>query len=202
MNVEVNIRDEAGPALVRIQTGLRNRQALHAQIARDGENFLKTYGRTISAEHHRTASRLGAKPTNHLLNAYQAIESEGKPELAELRIPRASRLRAAFGDYVVRPGSGKTYLTIPDHADVYGRRVREFPEGTFRFAILHAHRVFPVLLFAAAGGRHKAGDVAYWLRRELTIQADTTLIRFDLLAEEARDSVEEYIDTLRRGGEA
>ena len=121
--------------------------------------------------------------------------------MAVLRIPRASRLRAAFSDYVARPGSGRTYLTVPAHAETYGKRAGEFPQGTFRFAVLHAHRVFPVLLFAADGGRHTKGEVAYWLRREVKIRKDPALIRFDLLAEEARDSAEEYIDELRRGGQ-
>jgi hypothetical protein len=139
-------------------------------------------------------------PSKHLEKAYAAIESEGKSEQAEIRMPRASRLRAGFGDYVARPGAGKTYLTIPAHAAVYGHRVGEFGQGAFKFAVLHGARVTPVLLFAADGGSYKKGDVAYWLKKQVAFKEDATLIPFGLLAEEAKDSIEEYIDELRHGG--
>ena len=202
MNIELNITDTDGPLLARIQSGLRNRKGLHSRMAADGEKFLKQSGREIAATQHRTAERLGANPTRHLEESYQAIEGEGKDEQAELRMPRASRLRAAFGDYVLRPGSGKTYLTIPDHAAVYGRRVGEFAEGTFKFAYFGKNRLYAALLFAEDGLGWKKGDVAYWLRQEVAVHEDATLIRFDLLAAEVRDSVEGFIDDLRRGGAA
>ena len=200
MSISVEITDTNGPLLTRIETGLRDRKSLHTRIAGNTERFLKKYGREISVSRHRTAESLGANPTNHLAKAYAAIESEGKPEQAEIRMPRASRLRAGFGDYVARPGAGRTYLTIPATAATYGRRVGEFPEGTFHFAVFHGARITPVLLFTEDGLGHKKGEVAYWLKTEVNIAEDATLIPFNLLAEEAKDSIEEYIDDLRKGG--
>jgi hypothetical protein len=196
--VNIEVQGMTGPMLARVSTGLRNRRALHTQIAGDAERYLKATGFKKAQGQHRSAERLGANPTGHLAKAYANIESAGTDEQAELRIPRASRLRAAFSDYVARPGAGKKFLTLPGHAETYGRRVGEFSEGTFRFAILQGARVYHVLLWAEDGGAHAKGDVAYWLKREVTIKQDATLIRFDLLAQEARDSAQEYLDELIR----
>jgi hypothetical protein len=96
-------------------TGVDDEQVvgLHAdaRIAGDAEIFLKKAGKQIAATQHRTANTLGATPTGHLGEAYEGIESSSGADKIELLIPGASRLRAAFGSYVVRPKNSK-YLTI------------------------------------------------------------------------------------------
>ncbi|RYD38766.1 MAG: hypothetical protein EOP87_00940 [Verrucomicrobiaceae bacterium] len=90
-----------------------------------------------------------------------------------------SGLGRAFRDVTIRPGAGKKFLTIPACAETYGRRVGEFPPDEFKFAILYAHRPFPVLLWRFSGGKHKRGDLAYWLRRSVVQKQDRTLLPSD-----------------------
>lgn len=197
INLRVSYNDEAGPLLLRIITGLQNRKPLHAKIAADGEAYLKKTGREKAQSQHRSAQILGAAPTRHLEKAYQAIEGEGTDTAALLRIPRASRLRAAFGAYVLRPGNGKKYLTIPVAKEAYGRRAGEFPDLQFMRV---GPRKTPILARATPDG--EGIETMYVLAKSATIQAAPELIRFDLLTEHARDSAQEYIDGLRNGGPA
>lgn len=184
---------------------------LHAQIAGDAEAFMKAVGPGIAAGNHRTAQRLGANPTGHLAAAYQAIESESDATGAALLIPRASRLRAAFGPYTLQPKSSK-YLTIPTHRESYGRRARELddlfviarpgkglvlarrdddgPDANSRFLL----RANPGKR-RSARGRDAGIEVMYLLVTDAEIPEDPNLIPFEELANEAQRSAAEYIDT-------
>ena len=54
-----------------------------------------------------------------------------------------------------------------------------------------------MLLFAASG------EVAYWLRRSVTIKQDRGLLPFDAIGPDARDTTAKYLKTiLRKGGMA
>lgn len=196
IQLDITLTDTAGPLLTRIRTGLANRAQLHRKIAGDAEAYLKKSGAAKAKTQHRSAETLGAKPTKHLEKAYQAIEGTGTADGALLRMPRASRLRAAFGEYVLRPGSGRKYLTIPAHPEAYGRRAGEFPDLFFV-------RVGPRQTAALArkvDGRETM-EILFFLTKSARIKHAPDLIRFDLLAEAARDTVEEYIDGLRNGGQ-
>jgi hypothetical protein len=196
IRLDIEIQDQAGPALARIRTGLTNLKPLNTRIAADAERFLKRSGKGIAAGQHNTASTLGARPTRHLEKAYQAIEGEGGAEQATIRVPRASRLRAAFGDYVVRPGSGKKYLTIPANKAAYGRRAGEFENLVF---VRVGPRQTPALA-RKVRGREDRLEVMYFLTRAAKIKHEPTLINFQLLAEEARDSAQAFLDDLSKGG--
>ena len=197
IQLDIEITDTAGPLLTRIRTGLANRGPLHSKLAGDAEAYLKKSGAAKAKTQHRSAETLGATPTRHLEKAYQAIEGTGTADGALLRMPRASRLRAAFSEYVLRPGSGKKYLTIPAHKDAYGRRAGEFPD---LFFVRVGPRQTPALARKVDG--RETMEIMFFLTKSARIKHDPTLIRFDLLAEEARDSVGEYIDGLRKGGTA
>lgn len=198
IHVRVQIDDQAtAPMLMRLTSGLRNRGALHARIAVEAQRFLKDAGVRISKNQHRTAEMLGAKPTRHLEKAYAAIESESSEAAAVIRVPRASRLRAAFGDYVVRPGSGKRYLTIPVHKDAYGRRAGEFPD---LFFVRVGPRQTPALARKVSTG--EGMEVMFFLTKAAKIRHAPELIPFDLLGQQAADAVEAYVDSLLGGGEA
>lgn len=196
IRLDIEITDTAGPMLTRIRTGLAARGPLHSKIAGDAEAYLKRTGATKARTQHRSAERLGATPTKHLEKAYQAIEGTATADSALLSMPRASRLRAAFSEYVSRPGSGKKYLTIPAHKDAYGRRAGEFD----LFFVRVGPRQTPALARKVDG--RETMEIMFFLTKAARIKHDPTLIRFDLLAEEARDSVGEYIAGLRKGGQA
>lgn len=185
--------DASGAMLLRMASGLKNRGALHARLAVGGEAFLKEAGLRISKNNHQTAEMLGAKPTRHLEKAYQSIESGSSDAAAVIRIPRASRLRAAFGDYVVRPGSGKKFLTIPVHKDAYGRRAREFDDLFFATV---GPRMTPVLARKSSSG---GMETMYLLTKAAKIKHAPDLIPWDLLEDELRELVEEHLDDLMKG---
>lgn len=158
----------------------------HNAMATAAESALKDFGRNTTQEH-RTATRLGAAPTGHLTKAYQQVEGQSDRASARLLIPRASRLRAAFGKYTVRPGPGKTYLTIPVAAEAYGKRAREI-DGLVPMRV--GPRKTPILARPNADG----GITTYYLlATKADIKEDTGLIPFDDLTATARDAAEIYI---------
>lgn len=153
---------------------LQDRRGMHAAMAAQARLFIQEY--LLHTPRHKTAERLGATPTGFRARNAEAIRDDSNAEEAAVLFPRSTGLGRAFHDVVILPGTGKTYLTIPDHPLTYGRGVRDFPEETFKFAILHAHRPFPVLLFAEGPNK---GDVAYWLRRRVIQKQDRSLLPSD-----------------------
>jgi hypothetical protein len=104
------------------------------------------------------------------------VQEDSDDEQGSVLIPRSTGLARAFSDVVIRPGSGRKFLTIPAHAETYGRVVRDFPEGTFKFAVIKSWKIFLALVWEETGGRHEKGEVAYWLRRAVTKKQDRTLL--------------------------
>ena len=177
--------------LATLQDRLADRAGLHAQIAGDAEKFVKTRGFATAQTEHRSAAKLGASPTGHLERAYNSIESTSDATAAVLHVPRASRLRAAFGAYVLTPVKSK-YLTIPVDAESYGRRAREFED-------LAAARLGPrKTLFLIRQLPDGKIQTLYVLVKSASIPADPSLIPFADLEQEAADSAEEYYDEIVR----
>lgn len=179
--------DHTAQELELAAAAMGNPAGMHAKMAGAGEDYLKEYGRQHSPSQHRTANRLGATPTGHLEDAYNRIESSSSEKAASLWMPGASRLRAAFGSYVVRPTGGRKYLTIPVAAEAYGRRAGEIDGLIFM-------RVGPnktPLLAKPDGDRI---TTYYLLAREASIPEDPSLIPFDRLTEKVTDAAGEYID--------
>lgn len=174
--------DQAAIAAAR----LANPAALHTRMATAGERFLKQYGRATAQGEHDTANRLGARPTGHLEDAYSRVESAGDSSAARLFIPAASRLRAAFGAYTVRPGAGKKYLTIPVAAEAYGRRAGTV-DGLIFMRV--GPRKQPVL------GKPDGDRITtyYLLVTEATIPEDPGLIPFADIYAEGTDAAEKYL---------
>ena len=185
VNLTIELTGDVSASLQRLRTGIADRSQLNARVAGAAENWIKDYGRATTPDQHATATRLGATPTKHLERAYASIESKSDAAAAYLLVPRASRLRAAFSDYVVRPGSGKKFLTIPACAAAYGKRTGEFPGLVF---VLAGKKLTPALAM-------KSGDtvtIYYWLVKSATIHQDRKLIPFDQLLEDAADVAGEF----------
>ncbi len=167
---------------------MANRLALHEKIAGEAEAYILLRGPVESATRHRTATRLGASPTGHLEKDYAKAKGVADESSAALLLPRASRLRAAFGPYVCRPGPGHKFLTIPVNAAAYGRRAREFDD-------LVPIRAGPkkTLILARDLGEGRL-ETMYVLVPSVSIPEDSSLINWDKLAEVVRDTAEEYFD--------
>lgn len=198
--------DYQGVDLSGLQDSLANSTELNARVAGDAERFMKREGPRLAAGKHRTAETLGATPTGHLGEAYEGIEGISDATAATLLVPAASRLRAAFGAYVLTPKKSE-FLTLPAHREAYGRRAREFDD-------LFPMRVGPkqtlVLARRVEGSRDESlrtrtnqrrqsrrftqAEIMYVLVTKANIPADETLIPFAELADEARDSAEAYLN--------
>jgi hypothetical protein len=188
LNVAVNDNGVASDLAVLINA-LSDRGELHAHLAVGVTDFIRAYLR--ETPRHNTASRLGASPTGFRERNAADIRAISDSENAITLIPRSTGLGRAFGDVTLIPGPGKTYLAIPADARSYGKSPRDFGEGVLKFAILRAHRVFPVLLFAADGA------VAYWLRRSVTQKQDRSLLPSDEgLREVGRRAATQYLQDI------
>jgi predicted transcriptional regulator len=210
MKLTIDISDRLEEELSQIAAGLRDKGPLHAQIATDAEAFVKARGAATAATEHRTANSLGANPTGHLVDAYQAIEGQSSAEGALLLVPSGGRLAAAFGPVTIRPKSSK-FLTIPVAKDSYGKRAGEFGDELFFLRVGPKRQ--PVLArrqervetggFNRSKGKRydnsKPLEVLYVLTTESNIPEDRNLIPFDDLADAALDSTEEYLDNLIGG---
>lgn len=186
LRIELKLEGLGPEEFATLRETLADPAPLHAQIAGDAERFVKTIGPKIASRQHRTAWSLGATPTNHLAEAYQAVEGQSSAAAAVLVAPRNSRLRAAFGAYTIKPQRSK-YLTLPVNRDAYGRRAGEFED-------LFPVRVGPKKTLVLARDTGSGIETMYLLAKQATIPEDKTLLPFEELAEAARDSAEEYID--------
>lgn len=192
MTITVDLTDAASREVQGLRTRLADSVSLHAAMGGGAEKFIKDFGARTSQGEHSSAQRLGAKPTGHLAKAYASIESKSSADAATLLIPRASRLRAAFGGYTARPGPGKTYLTIPVAAEAYGKRAGEIPDLQFMRV---GPRKTPILARPDSDG---GITTFYFLAKEANIKADEGLIPFDDLTAAAADAAELYL--LGEGG--
>jgi hypothetical protein len=187
MSLRVDITFEGEDQLAALTDALGDKAAMHGRIAKDALVFVREFGKKKAPGEHRTAGRLGARPTGHLERAYAGIESESDESQAALLVPRASRLRAAFGGYTLTPTRSK-YLTLPVSKDAYGRRAREFDD------------LFPVRLgprkslFLARETEGGGLETMYFLTNSVNIKEDASLIPFREIFDGAADSVEAYLD--------
>ena len=199
LTIQVTGLSQATDELQNIRGALASRSQLHAAIASKAEQFTEDYLRGSS--NHKTAQRLGAKPTGFRARNSRSIESASNEETAIVRIPRSTGLGRAFSDITIKPSNGRTYLTIPACAETYGRVVREFPADAFKFAMFQGAKPCVALLWAEDGGSHRKGDVAWWLRREVTQKQDRGLLPSDEGYQGvARDRALEYIESLKNRG--
>jgi hypothetical protein len=177
IEVDLSGADEAARAMQDFRNALADRRGLHARMSVGVKQFTQDYLRKL--KRHRTAERLGARPTGHHARSANVLEAEHDNEEARLVIPRNTGLGRAFGFVVLRPTGGRKWLTIPAHARTYGRGVRDFPEGTFQFTTLFANRPFAVMRFTKSGPGYQKGDVAYYLRKMVYQKQDPTLLPSD-----------------------
>ena len=188
---------EVDMALHELRNALASRGPMHARMAVRGQQLTQDYLRKLNR--HRSAQHLGATPSGHHAKAAARVEAHSDEQQASITIPRNTGLGRAFGDVVIRPGSGRTFVTIPAHQETYGRSVRDFPENTFRLAVIESWRTFLALVFRETAGGHVKGEVGFWLKREVKQKQDRTLLPSDEgYAKVARAAAGEYLNTILR----
>lgn len=197
LSIDVIGLAEATGELQRIRAAFADRRELHGLIAGDARDLTRDF--VAKDASHKSAQLLGATPTGFRKESAKRITAVSNEEFAAVKIPRNTGLGRAFGDIIIVPGSGRTYLTIPADIETYGKSARLFPQDSFHFAVLQTHRgPAPVLMWSKTSGGHTKGTVAYWLRRKVIQKQDRTL----LPSEEdyrkiGRDRAVNYITSLR-----
>lgn len=199
LTIEVRLTgvDEVASDLQALRNGLTRRGPLHAKMAVRGKQFTQAHLRGL--DRHKTAERLGAKATGHHNKAAASVGAQSDEDEALIVIPRRTGLGRAFGNVVLRPGSGRKYLTIPAHKRTYGRSARDarWGDDPFQFVLLGRYRA---LIFK--DGEDK-GEVAYWLKREVSQKQDRSLLPSDAeYMDVGNKAATEFFDTLLRKGGA
>ena len=120
---------------------------------------------------HRTASRLGARPTGHLEKGAARITSHATADRATVRVPIAGIARA-FRDLEIVPVKAKA-LTIPVSAAAYGHRVRELARMGWSIFRPKGHDV----LMGSRNG--SAAEPLYALKKRVVVRQDRTLLPSD-----------------------
>ncbi len=184
----IEISGNAMAATLRLGGLLVDRSEMNARLATDMLRYVQDFGSRTVPEKHQTANTLGATPTGHLEQAYQAVQQVSGDSSASLIFPRASRLRAAFGPYAIVPTNGKTYLTIPAAAEAYGKRAGEFSD---LFFLRVGPNQTPIL--ARATGRGQI-QTMYVLVKQANIPEASDLLPWAELPSEAGRSIENWID--------
>lgn len=209
LQVTIQIGGQLQESLADLREGLQDKAAMNLRIATESEKWIKSpevAGR-ISAEQHRTANKLGAAPTGHLEDAYQAIDAVSDADSARLLIPSHSRLRAAFGGYTIKP-TKKKFLTIPIAAEAYGKRAGEFDDLFVMSrpgkALMLARRdkgdsqrgFMRARTYQNRRNRDRDANIKplYLLLPSADIKGDETLIPFKKLEEVAVTAALDYID--------
>ena len=142
------------------------RRHLHSVAGTAVQEAVRTHLLRYARSHHKTAYRLGARPTGVLSRAASAVGMQATPAAAEISVA-APGIARALRPLHIRPKRRKS-LTIPISAESYGRKVDEL-RAKFRI-----YRVGRILL-----GKHQ-GDAAptplYALSRGVTIPMEPGLL--------------------------
>ena len=101
-----------------------SRAEVYSAAGRAVMNHVQRHIRSYMHAKHHTAESLLARPTGHYEKGAAAITMSADQSGAEVRIPIPG-LRRAWEDVQIRPGPGKSALTLPKAAVAYGKTVDE-----------------------------------------------------------------------------
>ena len=185
-NISVNISTPQLDGIIeRVSPGAR--AELYREIAAELSETVRDHLRAYALSHHKTASRLGARPTGNLEDA--KVEATSGTDGATVTVA-ALGIRRALGPLEIRP-KGKQALTIPVAAVAYGRSV----------AYLKAHGVDIFRpkgknYLATTEGKGKSAKIVplYILAKRATLKHEPGLLPSrDTLAANALEAATAYI---------
>ena len=151
-DISVNISTPQLDGLVK-RLSPAQRPELNREIAAEVGETVRDHLRDYALSHHRTANRLGARPTGNLEDA--KVEAMGGATGATVTVA-ALGIRRALGPLEIRP-KGKSALTIPVAAIAYGRSVGYLkargveifrPKGKNYLATTEGKEVLPLYILA------------------------------------------------------
>ena len=124
-----------------------------------------------------TAAAFGASPTRHYEDGAAAISGVASAEEGTVTIPIPGISRA-WGDVTIRPGPGKTKLTIPARSggsEVYGKTVAILRAHGWKFASGRKGTPQEKLLFGRFGDE-KESKVMFILKESVVQRRDPSLL--------------------------
>lgn len=106
----------------RMLSEVSNKRGLHRSMSYDLSVMIAAHVRKASRTRHKTANRLGARPTGHIEAAARSVMPETKGNEIAVTIDSPG-FKRVDGPLTIRARNTPN-LTIPVHAVAYGRRVR------------------------------------------------------------------------------
>ena len=162
------------------------RSELHREIAAEISETVRDHLRRYALAHHRTASRLGARPTGNLEDARVDARSDSSGATVSVA---ALGIRRALGPLEIRPRN-KAALTIPVTALAYGHTVTDL-------------RNKGIAVFRPKGKNYLAykenpksqfSTVLYVLAKRATLRHEPNLLPTrDTLASNALEAARDYV---------
>ncbi len=216
--VDVSGSEQVRVWLARLGGALQEPRRLHEVIARGAGTLTREHLDHLAQTRHKTANRLGAKPSDHLGKAADSVTSYGTDQAAVVSVVSPG-LRRAFGALEIKPRNGAKYLTIPATAEAYNRRAGSFND--LRLAVFGGGRYLALVKAEQSSladrkrsgfetdqqqaglGWRRRGTIYYWLKKSVTQPQDRTLLPPDEdYAEEAVEGIKAYLRTLRAAAAA
>jgi hypothetical protein len=150
---------------------------LHRSIAGEAESLTREHIVKIAPSRHKTAERLGAKPTGYYERVADGVTSRGDAEVAVVSLGGdAGGFARAFGDVTIVPRKAKN-LAIPAKAAAYGKRPGEIADLELLFMGRKAGGGFALALGKKTAGG--AREVWFWLVKKVFQKQDRTLLPTD-----------------------
>ena len=176
LSVSITIDDKATPKLTALFAvlDLDEQAQFMASLADDFEILTREHITKASRARHKSAARLGAKPTGYLekiAGSAEAVRADGRPGLVTLTLQGAIFKRAS-GPVIVK-GTNKM-LTIPIAPESYGRRAAEMGK-MFRIT----SRKGNVLLVQSDPNDKKKLKPLFVLKDQVTLPQDRDLLPSD-----------------------
>jgi len=177
MKVEISIKQSPVPdALIR-SLSPEARTDLHASAAEAVAEFVGSHIRSYSGSKHSTAQAFGAPPTRHYEDGVAAISTSADAEAGTITIPIPGISRA-WGDVTIKPGPGKSKLTIPAKSgapEVYGKTVAILKGLGWKFSSGRRGTPQEKLLFGRFQDE-KESRVMFILKESVTQRRDPSLL--------------------------
>lgn len=153
------------------------RADLHAVAANAVAELVGAHIRSYAGTKHTTAQAFGASPTRHYENGAAAISTSADDSAGTVTIPIPGISRA-WGDVTIRPGPGKTKLTIPARSGaptVYGKTVGMLKALGWKFSSGRKGTPQEKLLFGRFGDEKKS-KVMFILKESVPQRRDPSLL--------------------------
>ena len=153
------------------------RTDLHAVAANAVAELVGAHIRSYAGSKHSTAQSFGAPPTRHYEDGAAAISTSADASAGTVTIPIPGISRA-WGDVTIRPGPGKSKLTIPARSgapEVYGKTVGILKALGWKFSSGRRGTPQEKLLFGRRDGE-KESRVMFILKESVTQRRDPSLL--------------------------